>query len=107
MSTEIVAYLLGPAGAAGLTLLLILTGVLVLGRDHKKVLRQVEKLQEANDIQAKSIEQLQEVNRTLSSSGQLTNQVITAMMEIAMQRGMPQIPSPTIPPKEQQNPVVP
>jgi len=83
---EIVHYLLGAGGAAGLALLLILIGQLVPQRYHKKALEENERLQGVNDSLVKANEQLREANTQLASSGQLTNQVLTVLVSLAQGR---------------------
>lgn len=84
------AYLLGSGGAAGLTLILIMAGQLVPRTYHKRILAENTRLQQANDILTAANSQLRDANASLSSSGQLTNQVVTALAQIASQeRGSP------------------
>jgi hypothetical protein len=78
-----VTYLLGPAGAAGLCLLFIMTGFLVPRNYHKRILDENEKLRQANDALAEANALLRDTNKDLAASGQLTNQVFTALLGIA------------------------
>jgi hypothetical protein len=83
VDSSLIDYLLGSGGAAGLALLLILTGVLVPKPYHKRLEEEIEQLKQANDTLAKANEQLRESNNQLASSGQLTNQVMTALVSLA------------------------
>ena len=83
MDSHIIDYLLGSGGAAGLTLLLILLGQLVTRKEHQRVIDDNEKLQHANDVLIQANTQLREINQNLSSSGNLTNQVVMALLPIA------------------------
>lgn len=86
VDSSIVSYLIGGGGAAGLALVLILTGVLVPKPYHQRVVDETERLQQANDTLARANEQLREANNQLASSGQLTNQVMTALLTLAAGR---------------------
>lgn len=85
MDSSLVTALLGSGGAAGVALVLILLGVLVPSTYHKRVIEENEKLAQANDVLAAANAQLREANSNLTSSGQLTNQVVTALLDIAAQ----------------------
>jgi|SRR5215472_14220392 len=86
MDPQLVQYFIGPAGAAGLTLLLVLLGQLVPKRYHQKALEENKRLQDANDALAAANEQLRQANNQLSSSGQLINQVMTILAGLAAGR---------------------
>ena len=86
MDSSLVTALLGSGGAAGVALVLILIGVLVPRPYHQRVLDENEKLTQANDQLAAANAQLREANQNLTSSGQLTNQVVTALLGIAAER---------------------
>ena len=83
MDPSLVTALLGSGGAAGVALVLILLGILVPRPYHQRVLDENEKLTRANDVLAAANAQLREANNNLTASGQLTNQVVTALLEIA------------------------
>lgn len=101
MDASIVEYLLGPAGAAGLTLLLVLTRRLITRQEHERVLQQVEALQITNADLMKANADLRETNRSLTSSGQLVNDVMTTLVTLATQhqpvQGAPVNAPPAIP----------
>jgi hypothetical protein len=86
VDSSVVNYLLGGGGTAALTLVLILTGVLVTKKEHDRVTEENDRLQKANDALIRSNEQLREANIQLGSSGQLTNQVMTALVTLAADR---------------------
>lgn len=76
----IVNFLLGSGGTAGLTLILILTGLLVPVTFYKRVLDQNAKLQEANDVLRRALdEERAQKSRLLDSNG-LTNQLVSALI---------------------------
>lgn len=83
MDSSLVTALLGSGGAAGVALVLILLGILVPHPYHKRVIEENEKLAQANDQLSAANAQLREANSNLTSSGQLTNQVVTALLDIA------------------------
>ena len=89
MDSSLVTALLGSGGAAGVALILILLGILVPRPYHQRVLEENEKLTQANDVLAAANAQLREANSNLTSSGQLTNQVVTALLEIAAEHRSP------------------
>ena len=99
MDSTLIGYILGPAGAAGLTLLLILLGVLVPKPYHERILQQNAKLQAANDTLTAALADEREQNARLASSGQLTNQLVNALIQVAHERGAA-IPLPPGPPGE-------
>lgn len=92
METHIIDYLLGGGGAAGLALGLILIGQLITKREHQRVLDDNARLQQANDVLTQANLQLREINANLSSSGQLTNQVVTGLLSIAEEHRRAPIP---------------
>lgn len=94
MDSTIIAYLIGPGGAIGVTLLLIMLGYLVPKPYHTRVLKQAHKLQDANDTLLETVRSAQQLNDRLSTSGELINRLVTALIATT---GHPLPPMPPVP----------
>lgn len=76
-------------GAGGIVVVLIILGYLIPKPAYARLEKENEKLQVANDILGEANATLRTTNNNLSSSGQLTNQVVQALMTIASEHRAP------------------
>ena len=87
-------YLTGAGGALAalvIGIVLIQTGKLVPDRYHQQVLTEAAKLREANDTLRETLRMAQEQNMQLSSSTQITIQLMNVLERIAGDRLPPQV----------------
>lgn len=87
-------YLTGAGGALAalvIGIVLIQTGKLVPDRYHQQVLTEAAKLREANDTLRETLRMAQEQNMQLSSSTQITIQLMNVLEKIAGDRLPPQV----------------
>lgn len=94
--THLLPYITGAGGALVVLVLavyLILTGKVVTGREHDRLLRDYDKLVQANDTLTSSLQACRDNNAQLLSTGVLANRVLDAFGSLAAQRGVP--PPPT------------
>lgn len=94
LDTTLIHYVLSYGGAAGLCLILVLLGLLVPKRYHDRELNtereKVEQLTAANQRLQAALDIERETNGRLASSGQLTNQLVGALIDLAQARRQPQ-----------------
>lgn len=90
MDSAIVHYMLSYGGAAGLCLLLIMLGLLIPKNAHDRELKAEQdknhKLSEANERLQAALDIERETNERLANSGQLTNQLVSALIGLANER---------------------
>ena len=87
-------YLTGAGGALAalvIGIVLIQAGKLVPDRYHQQVLTEAAKLREANDTLRETLRMAQEQNMQLSSSTQITIQLMNVLEKIAGDRLPPQV----------------
>lgn len=93
---DLLPFLTGGGGAIvalGFGYFLLLTGKIVTGREHDRLIEQYDKVVAANDALVTANQSLRDNNAQLLSSGSLTTRLLDTLDRVAQQRAQPADPA--------------